>query len=104
MSSSLPLPRQIMASVVRGYQEAYKHAKGYAHRSADENLQVGRRSVRAPRKVALTGSPRSSLPQSGIGINSLTAEQLTRGDFAGAGVKTRREELSGEHVQVRQAL
>ena len=34
-------------------------------------------------------------------MNSLTAQQLMAGEFAGAGVKTKREELTGEHVQAR---
>lgn len=32
--------REVMSAVVSEFQEAYKHAKGYAHRGADENLQA----------------------------------------------------------------
>ena len=100
---STPLPPQIMASVVRSYQEAYKHAKGYAHHDAEESIQVSRDGCMII-WLPWPTYPAVPWPQSGIGISSLTAEQLASGEFPGAGVKTRREELSGEHMQVRPCI
>lgn len=42
--------------------------------------------------------------QAGVAVHSLTMAELMSGDFAGSGVPTRREELSGENAQVRRYM
>lgn len=57
------------------YREIFKRAKGFAHADSDD------------------------MNQAGTGINVLTREQLEKGQFAGAGIRTKRQELSGEQMQ-----
>ena len=57
------------------FQEAFRHAKGYAHANSDE------------------------MSQDAVGINVMTREQMEKGQFAGAGIRTKREDLSGEQLQ-----
>lgn len=53
----------------------FKKVKGYSHEDTDE------------------------MTQAGAGMSVLTKAQLASGAFAGAGVKTKREELTGDQMQ-----
>jgi chromosome segregation ATPase len=74
-AAELEARSEIMSSIVAEFQSAYKHAKGYSHAGADENLQGG------------------------TAVNALTTEQLMKGQFAGAGLKSKTEALTGEQLQ-----
>ena len=37
--------------------------------------------------------------QAGTGINVMTRDQLEKGQFAGAGIRTKRQDLTGEQLQ-----
>jgi hypothetical protein len=72
--------KEVLESVVGEFHHAYKLAKGHTHNSAEENL-----GGLAGHKV-------------------LGMEDLKRGSFAGAGIKTRKQELTGEQRQVLQEI
>lgn len=57
------------------FREAFKAAKGYGHADSEE-MHQGR-----------------------TGINVMSREELEKGKFAGAGIRTKRQELSGEQLQ-----
>ena len=67
--------REVMEAISTEFRDAFKHAKGYAH-AADADGGDG-----------------------AVGINVITRKQLEAGTYAGAGLKTKREELTGEQMQ-----
>ena len=62
------------------YHGVFKSAKGHAHRGADESLGGG------------------------AGMKVLSTEQVMKGQFAGAGIKTKKQELSGEQMMKLQEI
>jgi hypothetical protein len=67
--------KDVMEAVVGEFHAKFKAAKGFASAAAAENLGGG------------------------VGMRVLGKEQLMKGQFAGAGIKTKKEEMSGEQVQ-----
>ena len=53
------------------FRDAFKAAKGYGHADSDE------------------------MNQAGTGINAMSREELEKGRFAGAGIKTKRQVREG---------
>jgi hypothetical protein len=72
--------KEVLESVVGEFHHAYKLAKGHTHASAEENL-----GGTAGNKV-------------------LGMDELKKGTFSGAGIKTRKEELTGEQRQMLQEI
>jgi hypothetical protein len=73
--NELTARKEVMESIMGEFRDAFKHAKGFAHADSDE------------------------MNQAGTGINVMTRDQLEKGQFAGAGIRTKRQELSGEQLQ-----
>ena len=69
-----------MSSIMHEFRDAFKQAKGFSHADSDD------------------------MTQGGTGINVMTREALEKGQFAGAGIRTKRQELSGEQLQKMQEL
>lgn len=67
--------KELMASIAEEYHSVFKRATGYAHEGSTE------------------------MSQAGAGMSVLTKEQVSKGAYAGAGIKMQREEMSGEHMQ-----
>ncbi len=67
--------KDVIESVVAEFQSKFKVAKGFAHAGAADNLGGG------------------------VGMRVLTKDQVTKGEFAGAGIKTKKEAMTGEQVQ-----
>lgn len=67
--------KDVVESTVAEFHSVFQRVKGHAHKSSDE------------------------MQQAGVGLSNITAEQLKKGDYVGAGVKKKRQELSGEQVQ-----
>jgi hypothetical protein len=67
--------KDVIESMIGEFQGKFKAAKGFSHAGADENLGGG------------------------VGMRTLTKEQVMKGEFAGAGIKTKKENLSGEQMQ-----
>lgn len=79
-AEELEARKEVMSAILREFHGAYKHAKGFAHRAADESLQTG------------------------TGPHAMTTKDLVSGNFAGAGVRTKQEAMSGEHLQALQDI
>lgn len=67
--------KEVMESIMGEFREAFKHAKGFGHADSDD------------------------MNQAGTGINVMSREQLEKGQFAGAGIRTKRQDLTGEQLQ-----
>ena len=67
--------REVLEAVVGEFQAKFKAAKGFASAGAAENLGGG------------------------AGMRVLTKEQVMKGQFAGAGIKTKKEDMTGEQMQ-----
>lgn len=67
--------KDVIESMIGEFQGKFKAAKGFSHAGADENLGGG------------------------VGMRTLTKEQVMKGEFAGAGIKTKKENLTGEQMQ-----
>jgi len=74
-SEEINARKDVIESVVQEFQSKFKMAKGFTHSGAAENLGGG------------------------VGMRVLGKDQLIKGEFAGAGIKTKREEMSGEQIQ-----
>jgi len=67
--------QEVMTTLLGEYQAMFKRIKGFSHETSDEATQAG------------------------AGLKVLVKEELMKGTFAGAGIKTQREALTGEHMQ-----
>jgi len=67
--------KEVLEAVIGEFHSKFKAAKGFSSASAAENLGGG------------------------VGMKVLTKEQLTKGQFGGAGIKTKKEEMTGEQMQ-----
>lgn len=72
--------KEVIESVVLEFQSAYKAAKGFSHAGAEENLGAG------------------------VGMRALTTDALMKGQFDGAGIKTRKQEMTGDQLQKLEAV
>lgn len=72
--------KEIMGAIITEFHQAYKHAKGMTHAGDADN------------------------EQGGLGMATMTKDQLMKGSFQGAGVKVKRQELTGEQAQVLAAI
>ena len=73
--NELEARRDELGSIGIEFREAYKRAKGFAHAESDE------------------------ASQGAVGINVMSRQALEKGTFSGAGLRTKREELTGEQMQ-----
>jgi len=79
-ADELATRKEVLDSVVTEFQQAFKSAKGYTHSAAEENL-------------------------GGLaGVKTHAMDDVKKGNFAGAGVKTKKEELSQEQRQMLQEI
>ena len=67
--------KEVITSLVADFHAAYKAAKGASHAGAEENLAGG------------------------AGVHTMSVDTLMKGNYAGAGIKTRKEEMTGEQMQ-----
>jgi len=67
--------KEVIESVVLEFHSAYKAAKGFTHRGAEENLGGG------------------------VGMRTITTDALMKGQFDGAGIKSKKAEMTGEQLQ-----
>lgn len=67
--------QEVMTTLLGEYQAMFKRIKGFSHETSDDATQAG------------------------AGLKVLVKEELMKGTFAGAGIKTQREALTGEHMQ-----
>jgi len=75
-ADELAARKEVLESVVTEFQQAYKSAKGFTHAAAEENL-------------------------GGLaGVKAVGMDDLKKGNFAGAGIRTKKEELSEDQRQV----
>ena len=67
--------KDVLMSVISEFHTAFKAAKGFGHGGAEENLGGG------------------------VGMRVISTDALMKGSYGGAGIKTRKEALSGEQMQ-----
>ncbi len=67
--------KEVMTSLITDFHAAYKAATGSSHAGAEENVAAG------------------------AGVHTMTVDSLMKGNYAGAGIKTRKEEMTGEQMQ-----
>lgn len=79
-SDEMQARKEVLESVISEFQSAFKAAKGHSHAGAEENLGGG------------------------AGMRVLTSEQLMKGQFAGAGIKIKRQEMSGQDQMMMQEI
>lgn len=75
-ADELAARKEVLESVVSEFQQAYKSAKGFTHAAAEENL-------------------------GGLaGVKAVGMDDLKKGNFAGAGIRRKKEEITDEQRQV----
>lgn len=93
--------KEVIESVVLEFQSAFKAAKGFSHRGAEENLGggVGESHVRAVR-VRRALNAHCPVPLTHYaGMKTISTDALMKGQFDGAGIRSKKQEMTGEQLQ-----